>query len=398
MEARPTRAIPRTRPGARGHAELAERLWERREEIEEAVIARIEAIPGAGRDADPTYLDGLYSAVRVAIDYGLSALGSTERLPPVSVALLAQARLAARSGVSLDTVLRRYFAGYAILSDHILEQATGLLEESQLKGVLRSQGTLFDRLLAAVSAEYSREAESLPSRDQDRAQLVKRLLGGELLGGEALNYDFGTSHLGAVATGSGAPAALRDLSKDLGCRLLLVQPEPETTWAWMAGEHQLGMEGLMSLAASRWPADSALAFGEPGPRIAGWRQTHRQAAAALPIAVRSSPTIVRYGDVALLATALKDNILSTSLQRLFLKPLQAGRQGGEVARQTLLAYLDAECNVSSAAASLRVKRHTVTSRLREIETAIGRPIGPNLSNIELALRLDELLGKEAANR
>jgi hypothetical protein len=40
--------------------------------------------------------------------------------------LLVQARLAARSDVSLDIVLRRYFAGYSLLGDFLVGEADRL--------------------------------------------------------------------------------------------------------------------------------------------------------------------------------------------------------------------------------------------------------------------------------
>ena len=43
--------------------------------------------------------------------------------PDVPPALLAQARLDVRDGVSLDTVLRRYFAGNALFEDFLVEEA-----------------------------------------------------------------------------------------------------------------------------------------------------------------------------------------------------------------------------------------------------------------------------------
>ena len=365
----------------------------RREDIAEAVIARVYAVSDPGDVADSVYLDGLLNAIHTAIDYGLESLDSTGRLPPVSVNLLAQARLAARNGVTLDTVFRRYLVGYTVLGDFVVEEGAGLLGGSELKQVLRSQAALLDRLLAAVSAEHARETRSPRGSEQHPAEFVKRLLAGELLSvsGESLNYDVEASHLGALAKGVSAETALRRLASDLGCRLLLVRPDPETIWVWLASVDRLDAAVVMNRVASTWPADSALALGEPGDRIAGWRQTHRQAAAALPIALRRSPALARYSEAALLATALQDDLLSTSLRRLFLDPLQGGRQGGEIARQTLRAYAAAERNVSSTAASLRVKRHTVTNRLREIEAAIGLPLGPHLDKIELALRLEELL-------
>jgi DNA-binding PucR family transcriptional regulator len=118
--------------------------------------------------------------------------------------------------------------------------------------------------------------------------------------------------------------------------------------------------------------------------------THQQASAALPIALRSPEPFVRYADVALLASILQDDLLASSLRELYLDPLERERDGGEVARRTLRAYFAAERNVSSAAVALGVKRHTVTNRLRTIEQRLGRPLNDCASEVDTALRLEDL--------
>src|SRR4029077_15954907 len=102
------------------------------------------------------------------------------------------------------------------------------------------------------------------------------------------------------------------------------------------------------------PAEVALAIGEPAEGLAGWRQSHRQGAAAFNVARRRWKPIVRYADVALLASAMQDELLVSSLRQLYLEPLEAERDGGRVARETLRAYFGTERNVSSAAAALGV--------------------------------------------
>lgn len=112
--------------------------------------------------------------------------------------LLTQARLAARSGSPIDTVLRRYFAGYALLGDFLVEGAEALAGGRALKSLLRTQGIAFDAVLGAVIREYTREAESLASTSEERrTEQIRRLLAGERLDTLDLGYDFEGWHLGA---------------------------------------------------------------------------------------------------------------------------------------------------------------------------------------------------------
>lgn len=150
-------------PTAQARASLHAGLHERRGEIEEAILSRAYGVSDPGETADPEYVRGLRAAVAAAIDYGLAGVERGERNPPtIPAVLLAQARVAARNGVGLDTVLRRYFAGYILLGDALIEEVEtgGLLSGDDLKRLLRAQAPLFDRLLAAVSKAHTHECES----------------------------------------------------------------------------------------------------------------------------------------------------------------------------------------------------------------------------------------------
>jgi DNA-binding PucR family transcriptional regulator len=90
-----------------------------------------------------------------------------------------------------------------------------------------------------------------------------------------------------------------------------------------------------------------------------------------------------------LAAIGRDDLLETSLRQLYLEPLEGGRDGGKVARETLRAYFAADRNVSSTAAALGVDRRTVRNRIRAIEELLGRPLRGSLADLEIALRLDD---------
>jgi hypothetical protein len=131
---------------------LAARLRERLPEIQRAVATRVYAISDPHDVSDSAYLFGLNAALAVAIDHRLAVLEAGERrTPDVPPVLLAQARLDARDGVSLDTVLRRYYAGSTLFGDFLVEEAERAeVPSSELRLLLAAQATLGDRLLAAV--------------------------------------------------------------------------------------------------------------------------------------------------------------------------------------------------------------------------------------------------------
>jgi len=357
------------------------------------VLARAYAVSDPGEVADPDYLAGLKATVRAALDYGIAGLESgAESHPPVPPQLIAQARGAARNGVSLDTVLRRYFGGYSLLSDFVIREAEsgGALDAAELQELLRSLSTLFDAAVATIAREYSEEAAArVSSAGQRRAQKVRRLLAGELLDVSELRYDFDAWHLGGIVTGPGAAAAIRELAGSLDRCLLTVPSGGRSVWVWLGGKKELGApEAIRAVEAAGWPGHLLLALGEPGHGLDGWRITHRQASAALPVAQCGTEKVVRYLDVALLGSVLRDELLSGALTDAYLAPLAEERDGGAALRETLCAYFAAGRQVSSAAASLGVSRQTVGNRLRAIERRIGRPLDSCAVEIEMALRLE----------
>ena len=342
--------------------------------------------------ADPGYAAGVRAAIGTALAYGIEALEAADELPPpIPIDLLAQAGRAASHGVSLDTVLRRYFTGYAFLSKFVVEEVerAGPSAQGQATRYLRIQTRVLEHLTDAIANEYHRCAalQTTGSREQ-RSRAIDDLLAGQMVDTSHLTYDFNAWHLGVVAHGVGADASCRALAKMLDRQILLVPRDDDTVWAWLGGRGRPSHEPLDALADI--VVDASLAIGDPAGGLAGWRQSHWQAKAAMLIALREPRPVTRYVDVALVASVARDDLLRTALRMIYLTPLEEDRDGGAVARQTLRAYLQTGQNASSAAALLGVDRHTVANRLRGIEDRIGRPLHTCITEIDLALRLERL--------
>jgi hypothetical protein len=312
--------------------------------------------------------------------------------------VVTQARLAARLGVSLDTVLRRYVVGHTLLEDCFLEEVdrSGVPgQRGAARQLLRAQASLLDRLLDAVSSEYRNESEREgDSPERRHAERVRGLLAGATFDTTELDYDLDRWHLGVIASGIGAVGAVRELAGAVDRRLLSVSHGEEAVWAWLGGRSSLAVTDVDRALPGEGPAGLVLAIGEPAQGIDGWRLTHRQAQAALLVALRQPKPrrLTRYADVALLALALRDEEQAKSLIEVFLSPLDSRRDGGTALRETLRAYFAAGRNASSAAAVLGVARHTIENRLRTVEQALGRSLQTCLPELEVALRLDELDG------
>jgi hypothetical protein len=221
------------------------------------------------------------------------------------------------------------------------------------------------------------------------AHRLERLVVGESLDTSRLPYDFEADHIALVATGIGAAEETDERTRALGCQRLLVEAQEYLVWCWLGRRNGFEPAELDALTRAR-AGHSFLGVGEPGRGLAGWRQTHHQARAALSVAARSTESAVRYADAALLASALKDDLLAASLRQMYLEPLGAGGDRGEELRETLRAYFSAGRNVSVAGESIGVTRQAVARRLRAAEARIGRSLASCGADLEVALSLEAL--------
>jgi hypothetical protein len=372
----------------------AKRLRDHQAEIEEAVLERVADVSVDAELSDPDYAKGLRDAVAVAVDYGIEAMESQSGpAAPVPASLLAQARSAARNGFTLDRVLRRYFAGYAVLRDFLVDDSDPGHAEGKpsLKRDLRIQGRIFDHVISAVSQEYRDHANvGRPSAERRLTDLVRRLLDGDSLAASEFAYEFAGWNLAAICSGDRPADAVRELATRLNRQALILERTEQTVWAWFGGRTRLTSDELSRAVATGSMEDLSIAVGEPGRGLQGWRTSFREASAAHFIATREPGEILQYRNVALLASIADDDLLVRSLQETYLAPLEEARDGGDVLKKTVRAYLGAGRNVSSAAAYLNVNRHTVTKRLRVVEELVGRSIDVCATELDAALRLDTL--------
>jgi len=379
--------------------ELVARLRERLTEIEDAIFARARTLSENVGEEDPEYVAGLRATVSESLDYALAHIERGEEWTgPIPSTAAEQAQRSARSGVRLDTVLRRYAAGDRLFGDFIMDEAHRFPSQA-LRKILRDHGPQIDRLMAAVATEYMDEvARMRRSPAQRLAERVQRLIAGEDpadVGG--LEYPFDAWHLGMIVKGSKAEACVRALAAGLDSQVLAVPRGGEIVWAWLGARRALAAPDVERLLSAGVAGDALLAVGEPRRGIAGWRLTHCEARAAQEVMLRKSRQLTRARDVILLAATLRDEALAKSLFETYLKPLEAHSDSGAVLRETLRAYFAAGFNAATAAAALDVDRHTVQRRLRKVEEELGRLLPACHAELAVALSLEEIEGAGAAS-
>lgn len=220
------------------------------------------------------------------------------------------------------------------------------------------------------------------------AERVKRLLAGESVDLGDVDYELNSWHLGVMLTGVETVPAVQELAAGLDCQVLSVQDGEETIWGWLGGQRRLTASDIDRVLPAALPSGISLVAGEPGQGVEGFRCTHSQAQAALRVALRRPQKLTRYADVALLASALQDDVLARWLIETYLSPFGEGSDRGML-RRTLRAYFAAERSVAAAASELGVVPRTIKRRLRTVEEKLGRQIQTCQAELEVALCLEE---------
>jgi hypothetical protein len=382
----------------RFRTELVGRVRARRGELEEAIFARVrsEDLGVVGAD-DADYVAGLRVAVATAIEHALLGieLGEERCSESIPGEMLAQARRAAHAGVSLDTVLRRCVLGSTLVGDRLMQEVAHCDSEGcgvMLREVMSTQAAVLDRLMAAITSEYTYELERAGrSPEQRLAERVQRLLVGGKAETAELGYELDLWHVGLIATGVRPCRTLQGMAAALGSRLLCVPEGEELAWGWLGGRQALPAQKIEGALEHDAHSGVSLALGEPAWGLEGWRLTHSQAQAAQSVALHSprQQRVTRYADVALLASVLRDEGLAGSLVDIYLSPLGSDHNGGAL-RETLRAYFSTECNAASTASALGVTRRTVQNRLGTIEQRLGHALHTRQAELEVALRLEGL--------
>ncbi len=373
-------------------AELVARLRARCGEIEDTVYNRVLKMADPVEGDDPEYRAYLRATVAESIDYALLGIERGEEWEgTIPEAAAVQARRAARNGVKLDAILRRYAAGDRLVGEFVVDEAAKLPNEA-MRHLMRAQGPHVDRMMASVATEYMDELERIRRSPAQRiAERVQRLLASDSpVDAAGLDYELDAWHLGVVVTGSRPDVAARTLAAGLNRQSLVVAQGSDSAWAWLGGRERLAVIEVERYQAAGVLGDATLAVGESRRGVEGWRLTHYEARAAQQVMLRRPQALIQASDVVLLAAVLRDEMLAKSLRATYLAPLDDHGDSGLGLRETLRAYFDAGFNAATAAAALEVDRHTVQRRLRKVEEALGRLLHSCHAELEVALVLEEL--------
>ena len=129
--------------------------------------------------------------------------------------------------------------------------------------------------------------------------------------------------------------------------------------------------------------------------MTGFRITHQQAIAAQAVVLAAgspAPRAVAFSEVAPVAMMLGSAELLRAWVLSTLGSLAADDEHHARLRDTLLVFLRNGGSYKTTAEQLILHKNTVQYRVRKAEESLGRPVGDNRQDVELALQASRWLG------
>jgi DNA-binding PucR family transcriptional regulator len=327
------------------------------------------------------------------------------------------ARRLAQRGVPIAALLRAYRIGSARLQDWCLQELAHRTDSAPIVSAagLRIAGILaayIDGVSEDVVSAYESEKENwLRNLSAARAARVRALLRGERVDVDSseaiLGYRLRQNHVGVVAWITGAAVGSDALGRlehaiaqvaaaaDCDGRPMFLPQDESSAWAWLplGGHYSFAVCDVSAQTVAA--AKIRFAFGAPAPGVSGFRRTHRQAVSAHAVALAAGPSgpfVTSFGEVAPVA------LMSGSIQLLrawVIETLGALADDGDHnarLRATLRVFLQENGSYKATAERLTLHKNTVQYRVRKAEESLGRPVGEDRLNIELALLASQWLG------
>ena len=394
-------------------AAVARHVTDVHKDVFETIIRDIPEL----RDDRPV-LDLLVSSIDSNVDTCLQILQHRIDLATVQApaAAVEYARRLAQRGTPLTALLRAYRVGHACLYDWLLRELAEQAHDAEMisaatQSMSKIVAGYIDQVSEKMVAAYAEERENwLRNRGAARAARIRDLLSGERIDvGTAeitLGYRLRQYHVGVVcwagdATGTTTEItrlehAIRKVAVQAGCpgEPLFLPRDESSAWAWLP----LGIRDVFHFAGADMAgldADIHVAFGGAAKGTTGFRVTHQQAVAAQAVVLAAgapAPRTVTFSQVAPVAMMLTARELLRPWVLSTLAALATDDEHHARLRETLLVFLESGGSYKTTAEQLTLHKNTVQYRIHKAQESLGRPVGDNRGDVELALRASHWLG------
>ena len=394
-------------------AAVTQRVDAVREDVYETILREIPQL----RDDKPV-LALLASSVDSNLDTCLQIMQHRIDLGTVQApaAAVEYARRLAQRGTPLTALLRAYRVGHACFADWLLKELAQQADDVEMisattLSMSRTVAGYIDQISEKMVAAYAQERENwLRNRSAVRAARIRDLLSGERIDVSAaevtLGYRLRQYHVGLVCWAGDAASTVDEITRleraighvavHAGCHgdPVFLPRDESSAWAWLP----LGTRDTFDSAAAGTDgldADIHFAFGGAAKGTTGFRITHQQAIAAQAVALASgspAPRAITFSQVAPVAMMLTSRELLRPWVLGTLAGLAADDEHHARLRETLLVFLRSGGSYKATAQQLMLHKNTVQYRVRKAQESLGRPVGDNRHDVELALEASHWLG------
>jgi DNA-binding PucR family transcriptional regulator len=305
--------------------------------------------------------------------------------------------LAVRAGAALTASIKSFRIGHAVAWSAWLDALQELQLDPEARMTLLREMSSFviaydGRVTDLFTRAFTDAEREQKLRGRSELELVREVLAGFRTDfPAALEYELDDEHVAIIAWGERIEYNLLRLTGRVERRVLLLQISDDSWWGWVAHPGGIGTATLRALRGFAPTGACRLAIGSPGEGVQGFCRSHRQAGEAHSVALRTERAVTAYADVALEALGLRDERAAREFVAEQLGALASGDGRESELRETLRRYFASAQNAASAAAALGVHEQTVARRIRTIEERLGRRVNDKRPELELALRLEELL-------
>lgn len=388
---------------------------------DEMVAELADGIELLGSDAD--LLDLMRASVGANIDQLIHAVryGFDPATMSTPQAAIEYARRVAQRGIDVTALVRAYRLGQSMFLDECFQRVRSrslpdALALDLIHDIVTMVSSYIDMASERVVNEYNWEQERWREHQGHvRASRIAELLdrGASAGAEEELDYPLAATHLAVILwvrqedADDGPFAALADLTAAAEtlaheaptcARFLLTPVDRATVWLWLPLRDPASLDAVaLARRAGVLHERVAIAVGEPGTGIDGFRASHRQATIAREIAVLRRPLarrITAFAEPGLSTVALLRHNLDDTRRWVaeHLRALAAGTPAAAALRTTLLAYLQSGFSPKATAAVLTMHPNSVKYRIRRAEEALGRPVTDDVLPTALALLAAEWFG------
>lgn len=382
----------------RGAERMANIAPERLDELQRAALAS-EYMQTIG--ADPILAAAIRRGIWSTLLHWAAANISRPGEPvPANTGELADiARGIARRGLRSPTSVDAYRLGQNTAWQHWMQIAFQLTSDpAELRELLevsaRSMTSFIDATITEVYRHLQTERDELAGEAHaERRHIVAQILSGNAIHRQAehqLGYQLGQQHTAAIIWADEAhvdPADLDRATEALrpspdGRRALSIRIGPATRWVWLPGGVSVAVPAISAAVGAL--SGIRVALGRPASGVEGFRRSHLDAVTAQRMMMQSdcAALVVSFSDVELVALVNSDPEQADRFIRHTLGDLEyADRE----LQQTVLVFVEEQCNGSRAAERLFTHRNTLLRRLAHADQLLPRPLAENSVGVAVAL-------------